>query len=591
MKVTFGGRTYNLSSGNTTITGDHGTLTINNSGAYTYVANQVTRNEVDQFTYTLKDGDGDTDTATLTINVTNRDYTPINVGGTGSTDDTVVGDRGNDVETGTINVNYQGDGPGTTMGNGHFLMPSGLRSDGTPVLVSFNGNTYTGKAGGKTVFTMTINSNGTYRFVQNDALDHPNSNSNNESITLRFGVKATDSDGDIGTGDVAITVRDDGPNALNDTNTVLENQTARGNIMSNDDVGGDVSGAIMKLTFHGQVYNVPTNGNNVSITGDHGTLTINKTGAYTYRAGTVGRNENDQFVYTLKDADGDTKVARLTINVTNHEVREPGEGPGEGTPLVIDLDRDGIELVSQENGVYFDMGADGVLDQTGWVAPDDGLLALDINQDGIINDHNELFGTLTEDGFSVLAQHDSNADGVIDTQDNVFDDLQIWRDANQNGYSEENELFSLGDFRIVSIDLSAEFSNEVIAGNPILLDGSLQYADGTVGDIVDAIFQYETLDTVIGTEGQDTFIFDTSGDDPAFIRDFNAGDGDVIDLSAVLGDYDAVQDSIDDFVFQTQNGDDTVILVDQTGSGNVENASAVAILDGVTDLSTEDIIN
>jgi len=202
MKVTFAGRDYNVpTSGNLTVTGDHGTLTINKAGSYTYVAGQVTRNEVDQFTYTLKDADGDTDTATLTINVGDvyvpPDFTPTGVGGSGSTDDTVVDNSGRDVETGTISVNYHGDGPGTTMGTGSFSSP-GLRSGGSAVNVSFNNGTYTGTAGGKVIFTMTINSNGTYRFEQKEALDHSNTNSNNEGLNLVFGVKATDSDGDVG---------------------------------------------------------------------------------------------------------------------------------------------------------------------------------------------------------------------------------------------------------------------------------------------------------------------------------------------------------------------------------------------------------
>jgi len=204
MKVTVNGQNYDVptNGSNVSVSGQYGTLTINNTGAYSYTANNVTGDKVDVFSYTLKDSDGDTDTATLTINVNDTTVIkPTDVNGTGSTDDTVVGDNGVDVETGTINVNYNGDGPGTTMGTNQFSSSDNtLTANGVPVVVTFSNGTYTGKAGNTTVFTMKINSDGTYRFEQKEALDHSNTNSNNEGLNLVFGVKATDSDGDVGTG-------------------------------------------------------------------------------------------------------------------------------------------------------------------------------------------------------------------------------------------------------------------------------------------------------------------------------------------------------------------------------------------------------
>ena len=60
-------------SGDFTLAGEYGTLTLNQDGTYTYVANaDVTDADVeDVFTYTITDGDGDTSTTTLTIDVNN----------------------------------------------------------------------------------------------------------------------------------------------------------------------------------------------------------------------------------------------------------------------------------------------------------------------------------------------------------------------------------------------------------------------------------------------------------------------------------------------------------------------------------------
>lgn len=44
------------------------------------------------------------------------------------------------------------------------------------------------------------------------------------------------------------------------------------------------------------------------------------------------------------------------------------------SPLVIDLDGDGIETVSADKGVYFDHDDNGIAEKSGWVSKDDGLL-------------------------------------------------------------------------------------------------------------------------------------------------------------------------------------------------------------------------
>ena len=63
-------------------------------------------------------------------------------------------------------------------------------------------------------------------------------------------------------------------------------------------------------------------------------------------------------------------------------------------PLILDLDGDGIETVAHQGsrGAMFDLDADGIANGTGWVKSDDGILVLDRNGDGMINDGRELFG-------------------------------------------------------------------------------------------------------------------------------------------------------------------------------------------------------
>lgn len=172
-----------------------------------------------------------------------------------------------------------------------------------------------------------------------------------------------------------------------------------------------------------------------------------------------------------------------------------------GSPLVLDLDGDGVELVSLTNtAISWNIDADDFSEASGWVAADDGFLAIDLNGDGIVTDHSELFGDLVTDGFTVLSAYDSNADGVIDVNDTQFADLIVWQDVNQNGYSEETELFSLPDLDIVSIDLNASTPNNLeIEGHTISHVSSYTVDDGVNGaqtfDIVDAWFNYDDVNT------------------------------------------------------------------------------------------------
>ncbi len=166
------------------------------------------------------------------------------------------------------------------------------------------------------------------------------------------------------------------------------------------------------------------------------------------------------------------------------------------SPLVLDLDGDGIELSSLDgNGsVYWDIDVDGFLEASGWIAGGDGLLTIDLNGDGVINDHSELFGTDTTDGFTILSAYDSNLDNVIDSNDTQFNDLLVWVDSNANGYSEGDELHSLTDLGITNINLNASLVDYDIAGNQITHESTFTI-NGQTQTVVDAWFAYDNANS------------------------------------------------------------------------------------------------
>ncbi|KKR02932.1 MAG: Outer membrane adhesin-like protein [Candidatus Uhrbacteria bacterium GW2011_GWF2_39_13] len=80
-------------------------------------------------------------------------------------------------------------------------------------------------------------------------------------------------------------------------------------------------------------------------------------------------------------------------------------------PLILDLDGDGIETTNLTNGGYFDHDENGFAETSAWVGIDDGVLAMDLDEDGIINNGSELIETFT--------------DLSIDTNDTDFANLKV----------------------------------------------------------------------------------------------------------------------------------------------------------------------
>ncbi len=145
--------------------------------------------------------------------------------------------------------------------------------------------------------------------------------------------------------------------------------------------------------------------------------------------------------------------------------------PSPYSPLVFDLDGDGIEL-SAMNGtgaVYFDMDNDGFAERAGWITGGDGLLALDRNGNGTIDAQNELFGdtATASNGFENLKALDSNADNKITSADAQWNNLRMWVDVNADGVSQAAELKTLASLGITSINLAysaMEWQRRKVAG-------------------------------------------------------------------------------------------------------------------------------
>ncbi|WP_165443749.1 calcium-binding protein [Pseudomonas jilinensis] len=143
------------------------------------------------------------------------------------------------------------------------------------------------------------------------------------------------------------------------------------------------------------------------------------------------------------------------------------------SPIVLDLDGDGLETYGANWDSLFDHNGDGIRHGSGWVRPDDGFLVRDVNGNGVIDDGAELFGentlladgTRAKDGFEALQAVDSNGDGKLDANDDVWSDLRIWRDFNGDGISQEDELFTLEEIGIKSISTQSDGVRKDLGNN------------------------------------------------------------------------------------------------------------------------------
>jgi hypothetical protein len=179
-----------------------------------------------------------------------------------------------------------------------------------------------------------------------------------------------------------------------------------------------------------------------------------------------------------------------------------------GDPLTLDLDGDGIELIALNNPdgtprstVYFDLHGNGVAERTGWVAPDDGMLVHDINRNGTVDSVAELFGSATIDGFAVLETLDTNGDGKITAADEAFSELRVWRDLNQDGVSQANELFTLTELNITEISTQTTDATGTNQGHDLGLTSLFTRTNGTTGEATSVYFQTDGQDSVINETG------------------------------------------------------------------------------------------
>ncbi|WP_296261505.1 MULTISPECIES: retention module-containing protein [unclassified Pseudomonas] len=303
----------------TVIQGVYGTLTVDQSGHASYMANPNSGGHGDVkdiFTYSIQDADGDTSTTTITVNVFHSDGVIIG-GGECTVDEANLpgGSHPNHdalTQTGTLKVTAP-DGLQTLTVGGINVIDHGQPSPSPQSTTLPSGSTLTilhyDPATGEVTYTYTLN----------HAEDH--GQGDGTSLNDPIPVHAVDNNGNPSDGSVVVKILDDTPHAHCDIGNVVAGGDVSGNLLLNDNAGADGAGPdglIVGVRAGGDTSSPASGGLNTVINGLYGTLIVDSQGNATYHSDSTrvgAEGEQDVFTYTIRDADGDTSTTTVTVNV------------------------------------------------------------------------------------------------------------------------------------------------------------------------------------------------------------------------------------------------------------------------------------
>ena len=206
-------------------------------------------------------------------------------------------------------------------------------------------------------------------------------------------VDVVDATGDSAAqGSITVEVHDDGPVAYDNVNSVTENANASGNVLTDADSAGKTdsfgadggSGVTWDLSDYANqeggtdgTYTV-TDGVYTVYT-QYGVATLNPDGSYTFTAKadadlSSGESASVEFGYTIKDSDGDSAAAKLTItingdsNVPTIDITAPGTGEAN---IMVDEG-----ALADGSGQHTDHGASGSGSFTVNLNGEDGVITV-----------------------------------------------------------------------------------------------------------------------------------------------------------------------------------------------------------------------
>ncbi|MEP1575754.1 DUF4214 domain-containing protein, partial [Roseibium album] len=205
----------------------------------------------------------------------------------------------------------------------------------------------------------------------------------------------------------------------------------------------------------------------------------------------------------LGDYDNDGEVSAREHNRAEREGKygnnksdgeSGGNGGGQGKPVLLDLDGDGLEVTALDRStVFLDSEGDGFLRRTAWAGEGDGILYFDPDGRNEITEKRQYVftewdPTATSDLEAIASVFDTNSDGVLDAGDDDFSKFKLMV-TNADG---SIVSMTLGQLGITALDLTADATNiELSDGSVITGKTTFTRSDGTTGTVGDMLLASE----------------------------------------------------------------------------------------------------
>jgi hypothetical protein len=192
---------------------------------------------------------------------------------------------------------------------------------------------------------------------------------------------------------------------------------------------------------------------------------------------------------TVKTSDGKEINFSIEISMMRSYHEESsvslrlGDAARKVDPLILNFGGTAAQLADQR--FSFDLDSDGKQEQINGLKRGSGFLVFDRNNDGKINNGQEMFGPSSGNGFSELSALDDDNNGWIDENDSAYNKLQVWQ-TNGDNQDELQSLASAGVGAISISHISTPFSikndaNDLLA--QVRSSGIFLQHDGETGTI------------------------------------------------------------------------------------------------------------
>jgi len=372
----------------------YGTLIINENGSWTFTSSPTEFHGtiIDEITYTVSDSIGFTETAKFSIEI--LDDIP-----SASSDSNSITEEDSSI-SGNVFDN-------DTIGADAVTEPVIGVKAGNDSSIAVTANVASAVAG--SYGSVSLNADGSYSYNLDNSNSDVQALNDGDSVVDVFTYSIRDSDGDISTTTLNITVngKDEPPpepeppsgpsnyypDAIDDFGNYTDfeqegfDMVLTGNVFtSNDDIGGDGPASPGPVTNVQSPHDLLNSGVGIKLQGDYGTIIIDENGDYEYTlpggfADAIDGLDDETFTYTITDSNGDSDSAILTIgnnnpvDITFEENNDAGDGIDEFVEERSLVSSDNFHIVNSK--FYIDaadglakikiVGAPGVdIDTSGW---------------------------------------------------------------------------------------------------------------------------------------------------------------------------------------------------------------------------------